>query len=246
MKFSRNILWALVIVASVSFGIYFFSYNADTHVFAQNLNTLKLTSGLTQFTQDAKSNELMLAFASNSFGSAGSVLTLTGTGFSAKSNTVNFGKEKIKNISSADLGTLTFTIPSGVKAGRYEISVTNGKKTSNTIPFMVSVKGAQIPIITKIEPAIATFGQKITITGENFSSAGNTVSSSLGIIKDLKSVDGKTLTFSVEKPEYLKEKLVLPAWFKDKGNLNWSVTLFIINENGISKDGDQARFIMNI
>lgn len=198
-------------------------------------------SGFLSFDYDG----LQLNFLSKNFGVAGTDLILSGSGFEQDS-IVNFGSVKVSDFESRTSNSIELKVPSNLSSGRYEISVTVEGETSNTASFMVTRSGSSVPKIDRVEPAIAKFGQKITVYGENFSTTGNTVTSSLGIFSDLRSSDGKTIVFEIEKPEYLDEELVLPVWFGDKENLNWSVRIFVANENGISSDNERAQFIINI
>lgn len=191
------------------------------------------------------SDELMLGFASRSYGSVGTSVSLSGSGF-GQTSVVNFGRLKISSFDKLSQGSIEFKVPASAPTGRHEISVSVDGKTSNSVPFMVSRAGASIPKITNIEPRIARFDDEIVVIGENFSATGNTISSSLGVMDNLGSSDGQKIVFKIQKPDYLKEELVLPAWFGDKENLNWPVTIFVINENGISQDSESARFIINI
>ncbi len=197
----------------------------------------------------AAQKELSLSFASRNYGPAGSTVTLTGTGFSTQSNTVNLGALKIKNIAAQNSANIRLTIPNTTPAGRYDISVTVGSKTTpTTIPFMVTTPGASIPVIEKVEPVQAKFGEPITVTGRNFTATGNIVSSGLGIIQDVKSTDGKTLTFTIPLPESMKIDIpqVRETWFNKKDNLYWPVRIHVTNVNGVSDSPAAAGFIINI
>lgn len=182
------------------------------------------------------SKDLSLSSLSKYAGKAGSTITLSGTGF-AKENTVRFGTQKIEKTPSLRGKDIKLTIPDSIKPGRYDISVTSGGKTSNSMPFMVTIPNAVAPVVTEIVPKEARFDQKIEVFGQNFTKTDNIVASHLGIIKNISSVDGKALSFSIPLPEYLKSSEI-----KD---LNWPVRLYVINENGISKQNPASEFIIN-
>ena len=206
-----------------------------------------------------------LSAISNYYGRAGSSVTLSGSGFSLNSNTVTLkggkagsssssasdgSKVEIKNVVSKNSIDITFTVPQTASAGRYDISVANNssKKTSDTFPFMVTVSGSVLPVIQKIEPAVAKFDQTIKITGQNFTSTGNIVTSNLGVIGDLKSSDGKTLTFKIPLPDYLADSNSRSeeAWFGDNENLEWPVWIRVVNVNGVSDNPESSKFLINI
>ena len=93
---------------------------------------------------------------SPSSGPVGSVITITGSGFTSTGNTINFGSGVIPNISSQNGTSLTFTIPSAqypacyytapqclppiviTSTGQYNVSVTNSNGTSNSQIFNVT------------------------------------------------------------------------------------------------------------
>ncbi len=200
---------------------------------ANKLNSFILTNN---------TKDLSLSSLSRYSGKAGSTITLAGTGF-AKENTVRLGVQKIEKMASQSGREIKFTIPESTKPGRYDISVVSGGKTSNTMPFMVTVPNGIAPIVTQIEPKQAKFDQEIKVFGQNFTKTDNIISSHLGIIKNISSPDEKTLSFSIPLPKYMTDP---QKWFGSKDNLYWPVTLYVINENGISKPGPASSFIINI
>lgn len=185
------------------------------------------------------SKDLELSSLSRYAAPAGATIILGGNGFSEDTNTVNFGSNKYKNVVSRGKTEIAFVIPSSMKTGRYDISVTTGGKTTHTMPFMVTVPNAVAPVVTKVEPATVKFGQDITVTGQNFTKTGNIVTTGLGIIRDLKSSDGTTLTFSIPLPAVLKD-------FKKEDVKDWPMKVYVVNENGISKPNAASGFIISL
>ncbi len=212
--------------------------------------------------EETSSTQPTLSAPPKHYGGAGERITLSGSGFSLKANTINFEKNKkieykIENVPAKNSGEISFVIPGTVKPGRYDVSVSvnsanilakNSTKTSDTLPFMVTVPGAVLPTIEKIEPAEAKFGQNIKILGANFTSTDNIFTSNLGVIDGLKSSDGKTLNVTVPLPDYLSgnSSQIKKAWFGEKDNLYWPVRIRIVNVNGVSNDTTAAKFIINI
>ncbi len=218
------------------------AFSATTSVSASTATLPNLGS----FSLFGDSKTLMVAFPSAYYGPAGTKLSISGSGFSLESNTVNFGRQKMANIKAKNANEISFLVPH-VTPGKYDISVSNSGKTSDTVSFMVTNTGAVKPSIDKIEPAEAKFGQEIKITGKNFTPTGNMVNSALGIIQDLPSTDGKTIVFTIPLPDYLNthDQSILQKWFGNKTNLFWPVRFKVINTNGIS-DTSAAGFIINI
>lgn len=258
---SKPIFFVLLISAVFcSFGLFFPSKTAH----AENSSNLSIFSLLNPLSPFKTTEALSLSYASVNYGPVGTSVTLAGTGFSAKSNTVNIGKSyKVKNIAAKSQKELTFVIPKGVRVGRYDLSVSvaasenglNAGKTSDTVPFMVTKAGAPLPIIEKIEFQTgleATFGKKITITGQNFTPKDNIVSTNVGIVSGVPSSDGKTLTFTLPAPDYLKnaDAETRKKWFVSNGvmkdNLHWPVWVRIVNTNGPSTRPEASKFLINI
>lgn len=217
-----------------------------------------LRSKLTQMNQNgialtalATSTELLISTPSTNAAPVGTNVAISGYGFSATTNTVNFGSAKISG-SATSQGQIKFSVPN-VATGRYDVSVTPGEggnagKTSTPIPFMVTVPGSAAPVIEKIDPAVAKFGQKIIIYGRNFAQTGNTVVTSLGPINGLSSADGTTLTFTIPLPDYLNIDVpqVRKTWFGEGDNLNWKIHARVVNQFGISRDTSADVFTLNI
>ncbi len=96
------------------------------------------------------STNVSISYLSPATGAIGTVVTVTGTGFSYSGNTVRFGNGIISNINSYNGTSLTFTVPSylsgygsqTVTSGFYNVSVTNASgATSNTLSFNVTGYG---------------------------------------------------------------------------------------------------------
>jgi hypothetical protein len=96
-------------------------------------------------------------------GATGTVVTITGTGFTAQNNIVHFASGGMGAIASATGSTLTFTIPTAIgpycaagqacplymqliNAGSYDLSVENSNGTSNTMSFTIIGNSTTIPI----------------------------------------------------------------------------------------------------
>lgn len=110
-------------------------------------------------------------------GSTGSSVTVYGTGFSRKGNTVHFGAGVVTNIMSFDGASLSFTVPNqligyGTGAtvlGTYNVSVSNALGvTSNVLPYTVtSITSPNAPTIRNVNgPANLQAGALGTWTAE--------------------------------------------------------------------------------
>lgn len=160
--------------------------------------------------------------------SAGATLTINGSGFDYANNTVYVGGNAITNVSSFNGTTLTITVPTYV-TGTQQIYVTNTRGSSNSLSLTISsynTCSSTYPYncgcttsypysncngctysyncaisISSLSPQSGVVGSTVTIYGTGFSLTGNTVHFGNGIISNLSSSNGNTITFTV--PSYL-------------------------------------------
>ncbi|TSC61455.1 MAG: hypothetical protein G01um101448_341 [Parcubacteria group bacterium Gr01-1014_48] len=194
------------------------------------------------FTQD--SDAVYISGLSDVEVKRGGSLTLMGSGYDAVKNTVRIGERSIPNIPSLDGATLTFTVPVDLPIDKHYVTVQNAKgKESDPMLFVVIKDNPTRPLIQALSPSEGPYGQKIIITGQNFSATKNDILSSYAIIEDIPSPDGKTLTFEVlpfpEIPELqvgvdLKKGFELPLYF------------YVVNENGISEKYSPGKYLLKI
>jgi peptidoglycan hydrolase-like protein with peptidoglycan-binding domain len=121
-------------------------------------------------------------------------VTLSGSGFTATANAINFsGGEyyQLSNLSSSDGRTLTFNIPAATdyaclhlnphpceraqfqtQPGIHAVSVTNANGQSNSVSFNVTVVGSNSssskPVLSSLAPTSGSPGTRVTITGTGF------------------------------------------------------------------------------
>jgi len=101
---------------------------------------------------------------SPSSGSAGTTVTINGTGFSttASQNAVTFNGSSA-SVTSSTASQIVATVPSGAATGPITVTAPNGSATSAN-PFVV----ASVLSITSVTPNIGVSGTAVTITGTNF------------------------------------------------------------------------------
>lgn len=179
----------------------------------------------------SQTDDLLVAFISSYEGEAGSQVSIAGSGFKPEGNTVKLGNQiSIPNLSSEN-SYITFNIPEDTPPGIYDINVSNSQGVSehSAAFFVVTNPGASKPVINSITPEEGPFGTRITISGENFTSTGNQIRSSYGIIENIPSSDGETLKFDVEPfPDDLSEE--------SEYHWDWDIYFHVVNSNGISQD----------
>lgn len=129
-----------------------------------------------QYTYDAVGNiqgiqknattELAIAEFSPSSGTAGTTVTIFGSGFDtvAANNIVKFNG-KSATVTAATANSLTANAPADVATGKITISNANGLATSSA-DFVVGVAAA--PTITGFTPTMGSSGTVVTVSGSNY------------------------------------------------------------------------------
>ena len=85
------------------------------------------------------------------------------------------------------------------------------------------------------------YGEEVVITGFGFTPTGNDIYTSYGVITDVASSDGTTLTFNVLPFPDIPELQV----GVDLGqNIEWPIWFYVINDNGVSEKPN--KFILKI
>ncbi len=151
---------------------------------------------------------------SNQYAMPGTSVTVYGTGFDSVNNTVYVGGTTLRNIASYNGTTLTFVVPTSA-VGTVSISVANTYGTSNaltlntgvnpntcnTYPYYQYGYGSYCPPASNgqisIYPASGGVGTNVTVYGWNFTQTNNTVRFGNGIIANLSSNDGRSISFTV-------------------------------------------------
>jgi hypothetical protein len=108
-------------------------------------------------------------------GEIGSYVTISGVNFKISkdmsSNIVMFGQKQAEVISiagSEEAGSVSVVVPAGI-SGNVPITLTTTRGTTSATGFFtVTEPVLTLPSITEINPAAATAGETIYITGENF------------------------------------------------------------------------------
>lgn len=162
----------------------------------------------------------VLISLSPSSGPVGTNITIAGTGLTPTGNRINFGSGAViphDGFSSLDGRTLTFKVPSDIAPycpnpslacpmiqqlitpGAYPVSVANASGQSNSMTFTVtSVTVTRVPKITSISPAVGKIATRVTLTGMNFTSTGNSIKLGGIYVGGLfNSSNGTSITFTV-------------------------------------------------
>lgn len=173
--------------------------------------------------------EVIVMFPSQYSGKKGTTITLSGEGFTPTDNTIYFGNEyAVVNASSWNGQLITFNVPN-IPKGIYQIFLKNARGDSNKGTFFIITDGVTPePQIDSVFPEIATRGGAVVIKGSGFLQNGNIIQYGAGVIKNVSSADGTTLSFFVpldllaSTTSPFKKKILLP------------LGAVVINSNGVS------------
>jgi peptidoglycan hydrolase-like protein with peptidoglycan-binding domain len=180
-------------------------------------------------------------------GPAGTEITLRGNGFAEEENTVHLGDMTLEQVPATGSGTaLTFTVPDDAPVGKHSVWVSNERGESNkSFFFVVTEEEASRPVVESVSPAEGLYGTEVTINGSGFTKEGNDIHASYGIIEDLPSPDGKTITFQVMPEPDIEHADQLQVG-EDISEIDQSIPFWfrVVNDNGTSRGS--AKFILNL
>ncbi len=174
--------------------------------------------------------DVIVMFPSQYSGKPGTMITLTGAGFTATNNSIYFGNkhlvEKAKSWNGQDI---TFKVPN-IPKGVYSISVKNDRGISNNEAFFVVTDGTTPkPHIDSVSPEHAKRGDTVILRGKGFVNKGNTIRTSVNVLENISSIDGVLISFTIPDklfdmtPLSKQSKFSLPVW------------VYVVNENGVSE-----------
>lgn len=194
--------------------------------------------GLVQITPSQSDSEVLsLAYPSIYAAPAGASITLFGSGFSTVNNTVYVGSVAI-NAPAQNSSTISITIPRTIAPGRYDISLSNNKGTAPQKTFFVVTDGiSPPPMIERVEPVSGPLRATITVVGKNFTATGNEIRSNFGIISNISSSDGQTLSFTLDS---LPNILEMETSYNLLTSVEWKVYFHIVNGNGVTSRSGQG------
>lgn len=181
-------------------------------------------------------------------GDVGSKVTIRGSGFSSRDNTVLFGGAIITNLKSSNDGEkISFTVPDYLTGyssqpifpGIYNVSVSNNiGAMSNSLPFTVTSGGTSDDIeLSSISPMSARVGTQIMLKGDDFNSFDNTVHFGIGGTQHVPSFDNGTTIY------YTVPSFVSPCDLATSGTfctqniqqvLPGPIQVYVSNSNGIT------------
>lgn len=177
---------------------------------------------------------------------AGKTITLSGVGFSTKSNTLYFGKDKsrkLEGLKATNSSMLSFTLPD-YPVGKYDLFIQNEAGISEMSSFIIITSpNASVPIIESVSPTSGPYGAKVTIHGKNFTPTGNEVRTNYRIIENLPSADGTTILVPMD---LFPDVPQLQTSNVPKQNFTLPVYIFVLNSNGVSNRNAPGRFTLEL
>lgn len=180
--------------------------------------------------------DVMVMFPSRYSGTPGTMINISGAGFTATDNTIYFNDtHAVVSAKSWNGKDITFKIPS-IPKGFYRISVKNPRGESNKDQFFIVTDGVTpAPQIESASPTSATRGDTVVIKGSGFTQTGNMLLTGVGLFKDVSSSDGTTLSFII--PMNIPRVTTSPKMQK----FSHPIWIHIVNANGVS---NEKSFIM--
>lgn len=189
--------------------------------------SLKSSSGATG-THPVPKGDVIVMFPSQYSGRPGTMITISGVGFTKADNTIYFGNEHaVVKAASMSGQEITFKVPA-IPKGNYSLFVKNARGESNKDSFFVVTDGVTPePVVENISPSRATRGATVVVTGSGFSATENTVRAGVSILDHVSSADGHSLSFVVPMSTLTAttsstKKIVVPLW------------VYVVNEDGVS------------
>ncbi len=156
---------------------------------------------------------------SPAFGTAGTSITITGSGFLKNSNVVHIDWGIIPDVGSSDGITLTFIMPDKflpecafvkpacaltarkpeVPGHTYSVFISNMNGHSEAIEFLLTKENkiSKAVSLSELKPIAGRIATVVTVTGKGFLRTGNTIVFGYHEYTNVSSKDGKTLSFAV-------------------------------------------------
>lgn len=227
VKFQEKYRGEILVPAGLVLGTGVFGANTRAKA-----TTLKNSSSIANPKQTPvlSKSDVIVMFPSQYSGKPGTVVTISGAGFTLKDNTIYFSdKYAVEKASSWNGQAITFKIPS-IPKGNYPLYVKNARGESNKDAFFVVTDGVTPePRIENVSPARSVRGAVVTVNGSGFTTKGNMVRTGVSVIKDVSSTNSTSLSFKIPL-EILTSTTTSPKAKK----FSLPVWVYIINENGVS------------
>ncbi len=181
-------------------------------------------------------NKVFVMFPSQYSGKSGTEISISGAGFTPKDNIVSFGAHEITGIPSWNGANLSVKVPE-IPKGIYSLLVKNTQGESGKYAFFVVTDGVTPePKIGGIMPEQALLGSNVVVRGSGFTKTGNMVRTSAEVLENIPSPDGTTLSFRVGGKTFEDMTPEARAMMKKNGK-GFPVWVYVVNENGVSKNG---------
>lgn len=174
--------------------------------------------------------DVHVMFPSQYSGTPGTLITISGMGFTNTDNTIYFGADNIVTKASSWNGqSITLKVPQ-IHKGNYHLWVKNAHGESGRDAFFVVTDGVTPePKIESVSPTHGGRGTTVTLMGVGFTAKGNTIRTGTNIVEDVASLDGRTLSITlpvnalpIDKTLSPTKTFAVPVW------------VYVVNENGVS------------
>lgn len=178
--------------------------------------------------------DVYVMFPSQYSGKPGTMISISGAGFTLLDNTVYFGQNHaVIKASSWNGQSITFKVPD-IPKGLYPLYVKNARGESNKEQWFVVTDGVSPePKIDKFSSDVVSRGSTVSIVGSGFTAKENTIlAGGVGLFKNVPSEDGKTLSFRVP------ENVFTATFSPTVKTPEFKIWVHVVNENGVSNGGN--------
>ena len=116
----------------------------------------------------------------------------------------------------------------------YDAVADTEAENARLLPLSASPAVTITPVISSLNPEIVTNGSIVTIKGQGFSPTGNRIMLTYGLVDNVPSSDGQTLTFTMNlfNDVFNSIKSNPQAWQKAPETVN--IPVFVQNASGLS------------
>ena len=200
-------------------------------------------SSLDDMLEIETSDELYISQPSTYHALPGDEITIYGNAFSTKSagNTLYFGDHAVEGVISETGSSVVVEMPD-LPVGKYRVHLErDGERTEHGTVVWVKDDDAKVPTISSILPNEGRQGDVFTVYGSGFMAEGNDLVTSFGILENLPSPDGVSITFTYDPFEEEVD-------FKDEnGNpFDYAQKVYVtaVTAGGVSKEPGTFVLIM--
>lgn len=146
------------------------------------------------------SDELYISQPSTYHAAVGDEITIYGNAFStsASGNTVYVGEYALEGVVSETGSSVMFPMPE-LPVGKYRVHLErDGERTEYGTVVWLKDDELEVPNISSVSPEVGKQGDTFTVYGSGFMPEGNDLVTTFGIVENLPSPDGTSISFQYD------------------------------------------------